>query len=113
MDPNGQTFTVSVPKGTFCKSCTILQGKASLEFPDGSRADVSKGVYIHHILAMNMKKQTRAFINQCDSKAAFSSIKVPTNLVSTGFIGVSDDNANEPIYCESPFLSHMSGIFSL
>jgi hypothetical protein len=100
MDPNGQTFTVSIAKGTFCKGCTILQGRAGLEYQDGSPADLSRGVYNHHTIAMNLQKKTRPFINQCDSKAAFSSIKVPTNAGMTGFIGVSDDNGNEPIYCE-------------
>src|SRR5215471_4640050 len=100
MDPNGQSFMVSVPKGTFCKGCTILQGKANLEYQDGRQADVSNGVYIHHIIAMNSKKKTKPFISQCDSKGNFSSISVPTTYAATGFIGVSDDNGNEPIYCE-------------
>jgi hypothetical protein len=47
MDPNGQSFSVNVAKGTFCKDCTILQGRASLEYQDGTPADLSKGVYIH------------------------------------------------------------------
>lgn len=100
MDPNGQSFAVNVPKGTFCKGCTILQGRASLEYQDRTVADVSKGVYIHHILASNGQKKTKPFVNQCDSKASFSSIKVPTNAGMTGFVGVSDDNGNEPVYCE-------------
>jgi hypothetical protein len=99
MDPNGQTFMVNVPKGTFCKGCTILQGRASLEYQDRTVADVSKGVYIHHILASNGQKKTRPFVDQCDSKASFSSIKVPTRSGMTGFVGVSDDNGNEPVYC--------------
>jgi hypothetical protein len=63
---------------------------------------------IRSILAFNDQKKTKPFINQCDSKASFSSIKVPSTAGMTGFIGVSDDNGNEPIYCELLiFLEHV------
>jgi hypothetical protein len=100
LDSNGQGIMLSVPAGSFCEGtdCTILSGKAGLEFEDGTAADVSKGVYIHHILGTNYGKFVEPFVSQCDTQGEV----VPTTgqkprKAQAGFAGVSDDNGNEPI----------------
>jgi hypothetical protein len=89
---------LSIPKGTFCgaQKCTILSGHLGLEFEDGTPADVSKGVYIHHILSTNQQKKVVPFVSQCDTQGDVQSIRKPTS-APAGFVGVSNDNSNEPI----------------
>jgi hypothetical protein len=88
---------LDIPKGTFCGGdCTILSGRVGLEFEDGTQADVSKGVYIHHILSSNKRKMINPFVTRCDTQGDIKSVSRPAQ-VSAGFAGVSDDNGNEPI----------------
>jgi hypothetical protein len=88
---------LSIPKDTFCDGeCTIISGKAGLEFENGTQADVSKGVYIHHILSTNNGKTIAPFVSQCDTAGEVTSMKKPA-MAKAGFVGVSDDNGNEPL----------------
>jgi hypothetical protein len=88
---------LSIPKGTFCGGeCTIISGKAGLEFEDGTAADVSKGVYIHHILSTNNAKKITPFVSRCDTQGDVETVSRPTKS-NAGFVGVSDDNGNEPL----------------
>jgi hypothetical protein len=88
---------LDIPKGTFCGGdCTVISGKAGLEFEDGTLADVSKGVYIHHILTSNNQKKIDPFVSRCDTEGDVSAIKRPGQ-ARAGFVGFSDDNGNEPI----------------
>lgn len=97
LDSNGQGTMLTIPKGSFCKGeCTVLSGHAGLEFEDGTTADVSKGVYIHHILATNNGKKIEPFVSRCDTRGDVRTVKKPA-LVTAGFVGVSDDNGNEPV----------------
>jgi hypothetical protein len=97
MDPNGQGMSLRIPKGTFCggNDCTIISGMVGLQFEDGTPADVSKGVYIHHILASNANKKVEPFVSQCDTTGDVQTIRRPA-LKSAGFVGGSDDNINDP-----------------
>jgi hypothetical protein len=97
LDSNGQGIRLNIPKGTFCKEeCTILSGHLGLEYEDGTTADVSKGVYIHHILSTNNGKKVEPFVSRCDTKGDVTAVSKPA-AKSAGFVGVSDDNGNEPI----------------
>jgi hypothetical protein len=88
---------LSMPKGTFCGGeCTVISGKAGLEFEDGTAADVSKGVYIHHILATNNGKTISPFVTRCDTQGDVGTVSRPARS-QAGFVGVSDDNGNEPL----------------
>lgn len=96
LDSNGQGINFQIPKDTFCGGeCTVITGQTGLQFEDGTPADVSKGVYIHHILATNNKKKTEPFVSKCDTKGDVTAVKRP-NIASSGFVGGSDDNINEP-----------------
>jgi hypothetical protein len=54
MDPSGVQFTGFV-KG-FCSDCTVLYGKATVVFENGTRATVETGVYEHHVVVVDMMK---------------------------------------------------------
>jgi hypothetical protein len=45
-------------KNTVCKDCTVLAVKMDVVFDNGTRADVSRGVYLHHIIAFNFGAAT-------------------------------------------------------
>lgn len=98
LDSNGQGITWTIPKSTFCggQDCTIIAGQSGLEFANGTKADVSKGVYIHHILGTNQKKKVDPFVSRCDSSGDIASVKMPGKS-NAGFVGGSDDNIDEPM----------------
>jgi hypothetical protein len=54
MDPSGIQF-VGFIKG-FCSDCTVLYGKATVVFEDGTRATVESGVYEHHVVVVDWFK---------------------------------------------------------
>jgi hypothetical protein len=43
MDPNGINVVRRIDGG-FCKNCTVLAGKTTIVFENGTRADITKGV---------------------------------------------------------------------
>jgi hypothetical protein len=53
MDPNGFNVMHTVDGG-LCKDCTVLSVKMDVVFENGTRAEVSNGVYLHHIFSMNI-----------------------------------------------------------
>jgi len=83
----GETQTVSAsPSGSqFCGDCTVLSGQIYLKYMDGSIANASTGVFVHHILTTGLKS-TPSFVRSCSSLGGGS-----------GFVGNGDDNSNEPV----------------
>jgi len=53
LDPEGFNIMHTVREG-LCKDCTVLTAKMDAVFENGTRADVSSGVYLHHIVTMNI-----------------------------------------------------------
>jgi hypothetical protein len=53
MDPDSFNVMHTVADG-LCKDCTVLGTKMDVVFENGTRADVSSGVYLHHIFSMNI-----------------------------------------------------------
>jgi hypothetical protein len=50
MDPNG--FIVNVTLLHYmCKDCTVLVADADFTFKDGQRVDLTRGIYLHHLLS--------------------------------------------------------------
>jgi hypothetical protein len=74
----------------------LISGKAGLQFENGTEADVSKGVYIHHILGTNYGKKVDPFVSFCDASGNLARIAKPPS-INAGWVGVSDDNGNEPL----------------
>jgi len=63
MDPNG--FSVMKMVTGFCKDCTLLSGKSDVVFANGTRADISAGVYLHHVIVMDLSKKEEGFVSTC------------------------------------------------
>jgi hypothetical protein len=53
MDPDGYSIMHQIKDG-ICKNCTVLAVKMDVVFDNGTRADVSRGVYLHHVIAFNI-----------------------------------------------------------
>jgi len=67
VDPNGQAFVNLVQDG-LCSECTILAGQIELVFEDGSHVGPDQGVYIHHILSVDISKQGIIPVYPCDAE---------------------------------------------
>jgi hypothetical protein len=68
MDPNGISFVRNV-EGGICADCTVLTTKADVVFANGTRADISSGVYLHHVIFMNVGKSQEPWISACPQTA--------------------------------------------
>ena|ERR1700712_1672351 len=65
LDPSGINIVRTFKEGV-CSDCTILAAKTDIVFADGKRADVSEGVYLHHLTNMNLgSKDVAAWLNLC------------------------------------------------
>jgi hypothetical protein len=86
MDPN----SVQLNKGMtgFCTNCTVLSGKAALNYADGTKAGVTSGVYIHHVVIVDPSKQTMPLYLCVGQKGFLGTVPV------TGFIIAGNDEAD-------------------
>jgi hypothetical protein len=48
MDPEGFQVSQTIKEG-ICKDCSILSSKIDAVFENGTRADLTSGVYLHHV----------------------------------------------------------------
>lgn len=65
-DANGFSTIRSFSNDGLCSDCTVLSAKADLVYEDGKRADVSTGVYLHHINTVNMGwKENYNWLDPC------------------------------------------------
>jgi len=80
MGDDGQTSALSMSGAELCGSCTVLSGQIKITFADGSHANDSMGVYVHHILT-NVMTSMPNFVRT-------------TGLMGMGFVGAGDDNGN-------------------
>jgi hypothetical protein len=65
MDPNGFSTMKIFKQGSMCTDCTVLGGKMSVVFENGSRADIGSGVYLHHVVTLDLNKQQQGFVTMC------------------------------------------------
>lgn len=60
MDPEGFNFIHQAKEGV-CRDCSVLASKIDIVFENGTRADIASGVYLHHIVTLNMAtRKTKA-----------------------------------------------------
>jgi hypothetical protein len=53
-------------KGGFCSDCTVLRIKADMVYADGTRMDISNGVYLHHAVSFGLAWREHAnWLNLC------------------------------------------------
>ena len=92
-----------------CSECTILAGQTGLAFEDGSRAGPDQGMYIHHILSVDLSKQAKMTVLPCDSDT-WDPSKIPTVASpAAGFIGQGEDNGDQAILFTSIDGTYNSG----
>jgi hypothetical protein len=84
---DAQMFMASPSGNTFCGTCTVLAGQIKTFYSDGKPANVSNGVYIHHILTNGISSQP-AFVR--------SGIGGFAGATGAGFVGAGDDNGDRP-----------------
>lgn len=103
-DANGQNMMLMMSNG-FPRNATVLAGKVGLSFLDGSVADETKGVYIHHVITQDTSKKVAPFVTFCDSKAISTGAGISDRLMGglgAGFLGTGDDNKNMQTYYTTP-----------
>ena len=98
-DPDTQTFMATLSGSNFCGDCTVLSGQIVLKYMDGTTANTSNGVYVHHILTTGMKTST-PFVKSCGALPG-----------GPGFVGNGDDNSNDPVLYASKDGSLESGFW--
>jgi hypothetical protein len=99
MDPDGIPFTRSI-SGGFCTDCTVLAAQIDLVHKNGTRADISSGVYLHHmnmaLLGSGMASEP-AWVSMCPgngtSGGGIASLlgKLDLNIGSGAFAGAAVD----------------------
>jgi hypothetical protein len=95
---------------SLCTNCTILAGQPGLEFEDGTPADPAHGVYIHHILSVDISRVGRMPVLPCDAET-YDLSRNPINPVVpvAGFVGQGEDNGDSAIMFTSRDGSFNSG----
>ena len=70
MDPNGFSQMRVLSDGAMCTNCTVLAGKMDVVFENGTRADISGGVYLHHVITIDLTKKNKKWISGCAGGSA-------------------------------------------
>jgi hypothetical protein len=70
MDPNGFSQMRVLSDGAMCTNCTVLAGKMDVIFENGTRADISGGVYLHHVITIDLSKQNKRWVSGCAGGSA-------------------------------------------
>lgn len=86
-EADAQSFNAMPSGATFCGTCTVLAGQIKIFFPDGTPANISNGIYTHHILTNGVGSQP-SFV--ASGAAGFA------GATGAGFVGAGDDNGNRP-----------------
>jgi hypothetical protein len=75
-DPNGWSLQRTFKAKDLCQGCTVISTKADVVFENGTRADISKGIYLHHTATINMGMHTNVnWLSQCTaSQTTFNGI---------------------------------------
>lgn len=87
MDPNG--FTIMKTITGFCTDCTVLSEKTDVVFTNGTRASIAGGVYLHHVVAMDLSKKADAMTTNCPED--YKEGKALKGLPVSGFLGGAVD----------------------
>jgi hypothetical protein len=86
MDPNGFSTIKLLSQGAMCTDCTVLAGKLTVVFENGTRADIKSGVYLHHAITVDLNKQQQGFVTMCPTNITAFGKPIKGNIVNT-FIG--------------------------
>jgi hypothetical protein len=99
MDPDGFNVMNTV-KGEICKDCTVLAVKIDVVFENGTRADVSSGVYLHHILSVNIVPDRQLKSNMISGFSSFCGGSAVEQAVSslTDVMGMFTNSFQQAIF---------------
>jgi hypothetical protein len=86
-EADAQSFAAMPSGSTFCGTCTVIAGQIKIFFPDGTPANITNGIYTHHILTNGVGSQP-SFV--ASGVAGFA------GATGAGFVGAGDDNGNRP-----------------
>jgi hypothetical protein len=65
LDKEGNVIVRSLKDG-YCSDCTVLAVKTDLVYEDGTRVDISNGIYLHHAVSFNLAwKEMANWLNIC------------------------------------------------
>jgi hypothetical protein len=93
LDPNGLNVISTYKADAICTDCTVLAAKTDLVYANGTRADTSHGVYLHHLTNMNLgDKPVAAWLNLCPkSQTTYMGVDI------TSFVGETVVGPLQPI----------------
>ncbi|KAF1991969.1 hypothetical protein K402DRAFT_459181 [Aulographum hederae CBS 113979] len=103
LDPEGLPVMHSVAEG-ICKNCSILAASFDAVFKNGTRADISTGVYLHHIIGLNLGKREmdEPIINQwlpfCSELGSMGSVYEQLLKVLNQLAGPADKGWDSSIF---------------
>jgi hypothetical protein len=70
LDPAGYSVVHTYKEGV-CSDCTILKSRTDVVLKDGKRADISEGVYLHHLNNLNLgTKDVYNWANPCPTMSS-------------------------------------------
>jgi hypothetical protein len=70
IDPAGYSAARTYKEGV-CSNCTILKSRTDVVLKDGKRADISEGVYLHHVNNLNLgTKDVYNWANPCPAMSS-------------------------------------------
>jgi hypothetical protein len=101
-DPNGWTSHRTFKASELCHGCTVLSVKSDIVYENGTRADISRGLYLHHTASLNLGLHTNVnWIKMCpNSQTTWNGINVqdflPREIPSGGILslGTVDEYSN-------------------
>jgi hypothetical protein len=102
-DPHGWTSHRSFKGSELCQDCTVLSVKSDIVYENGTRADISRGLYLHHTASLNLGLHMNVnWIRMCpNSQTTWNGINVqdfmPREIPSGGILslGTVDEYSNE------------------
>jgi hypothetical protein len=101
-DPNGWTSHRTWRASDLCQDCSVLSVKSDIVYENGTRADISRGIYLHHTASLNMGLHTNTnWIRMCsNSQTTWGGINfqdfMPKEIPSGGILslGTVDEYSN-------------------
>jgi hypothetical protein len=95
---DGQSFIHIIEGKSLCSNCTLLSSLSSLEFEDGTQADLARGVFIHHVSAADISRSGVWTVLPCDyERWNFTKQPLSATVPFVTFSGGGEDNRNGPI----------------
>jgi hypothetical protein len=103
MDPSGTGWNILATD--FPKDVTLLRANASIVLEDGTKADITNGFYLHHLLFFDMFKQYPAMVKCEDGEVRrfpMSMFMAGSEDIGGGKFTTNDGKLNSGYYIDNP-----------